>query len=34
VQVVPGNANEAVKTQHLLSTDSPGVAPGTVIEAV
>jgi hypothetical protein len=33
VQVVPGNANEAVKTQHLLSTDSPGVAPGTVIIA-
>jgi IS5 family transposase len=31
VDVVPGNANEAVKTDALLQKDSLGVEPGTVI---
>jgi IS5 family transposase len=31
VEVVPGNANEAVRTDELLRKDSLGVAPGAVI---
>jgi IS5 family transposase len=33
VEVVPGNANEAVRTDELLRKDSPGVEPGAVIIA-
>jgi hypothetical protein len=33
VEVVAGNANEAVRTDELLRKDSLGVAPGTVIIA-
>jgi IS5 family transposase len=31
VEVVPGNANEAVRTDELLRRDSVGLAPGAVI---
>ena len=33
VDVVPGNANEAVRTAALLGKDSLGVGPGTVVIA-
>jgi len=31
VEVLPGNANEAVRTEELLRRDSLGVGPGTVV---